>query len=188
CEFHRRYEAYTMKKEVFLSNPENKKGLIKMLSESLRNKVCKVLQADGDADLLIAKTAVASSETKPTTLVGDDTDLLILLCYYTDLDNYDLVFRPEPKAKAKQQRTWHMKKVKAELGEDVCNNIFFIHAFLGCDTTSRIFGIGKGVTLKKFEESTSFRKQAKVFTNSNSSVEDVVKAGENALLLILLKA
>ena len=40
-----------------------------------------VLQADGDADLLI-KTTVESSQTKKTVHVGDNTDLIVLLCYY----------------------------------------------------------------------------------------------------------
>ena len=35
-----------------------------------------------DADVDIAKTAVAAAETKPTTLIGEDTNLLILLLYY----------------------------------------------------------------------------------------------------------
>lgn len=30
----------------------------------------------------------------------------------------------------------------------MCNNIFFIHAILGCDTTSRLHGIGKGTSEK----------------------------------------
>ena len=40
-----------------------------------------------------------------------------------------------------------MKVLKEKLGQDVCNKIFFIHAILGCDTTSRLHGIGKGTSL-----------------------------------------
>jgi hypothetical protein len=36
-------------------------------------------QAPSDADLLIAATAVQSSITRPTIILGEDTDLLILL-------------------------------------------------------------------------------------------------------------
>ena len=35
--------------------------------------------AKQDADVLIVQTTVASAQTKHTTLVGDDTDLLVLL-------------------------------------------------------------------------------------------------------------
>ena len=78
-----------------------------------------------------------------------------------------------------------MKKVKSELGKEICENIFFVRAFLGCDTTSRIFGIGKGTIVKKFVESRNLRQQAEVFNTSNASVDDIVKAGENALVEVL---
>ena len=34
--------------------------------------------------------------------------------------------------------------IKEALGVTVCNNILFIHAIAGCDTTSSLFGTGKG--------------------------------------------
>ena len=108
----------------------------------------------GNADLLIVKTAVETAKGKHTTLVGDDTDLIVLLCYYYSVTSCDLVFKPEPKANARR-RVWAMKRVKTKLGEDVCANIFFIHALLGCDTNSRIFGNGKGAALKKFPNSST---------------------------------
>ena len=80
---------------------------------------------------------------------------------------------------------WEMKKVRSELGEEICENILFIHAFLGCDTTSRIFGIGKGTIVQTFVESQNLGQQAEVFNTSNASVDDIVKAGENALVEIL---
>ena len=67
----------TMKKDSFLSNAENKKRFIAMLRWYLAEDGCETLQAVGDADILIAKTAVASAAMHPTALVGDDTDLLV---------------------------------------------------------------------------------------------------------------
>ena len=57
------------------------------------------LQAEGDADVLIVKTAIDSAVTHPTVLVGDDTDPLVLLCYHTKAEGKDLYFRPEARAK-----------------------------------------------------------------------------------------
>ena len=125
-----------------------------------------------------------SFQTKKTVHVGDNTDLIVLLCYYAKSKNHDLIFRPDPKPRSKQQVS-KIKKVKSELGEEICDNIFFVHAFLGCDTTSRIFGIGKGTIVKKFVESRNLRQQAEVFNTSNASVDDIVKAGENALVEVL---
>ncbi len=71
----------TMKKETFLANSTNKQQFINMPSGYLE-KMCAVYHASGDTDLLIVQKAMESSSTTDTVLVGDDTDLLILLCYH----------------------------------------------------------------------------------------------------------
>ena len=77
-----------------------------------------------------------------------------------------------------------MKVLKEKQGQDVCNNIFFIHAILGCDTTSGLHGVGKGTSLKKFYESHHFRNQAKVFNNASASKKEVIEADEKALVCL----
>ena len=139
----------TAKKDVFLANTENKKRFIAMLQRHLSESGCHTLQAEGDVDVLIVKTAVDAAVTHPTVLVEDDTDLLVLHCYHTKADGNDLDFRPEPKANSRESRFWNMLKVKAELGRAVFRNMLFLHAILGCDTTSRPYGIGKDASLKK---------------------------------------
>ena len=132
----------TLKKDNFLANPKNKQPFINMLSRFLQEENCPTYHAEGDADVLIVKTAVESARERNTVLVGDDTDLLVLLCFYTRSDSFDLYFKPEPKANSRR-RVWNMKKVKEQLGDDVCHDLLFLHAILGCDTTSRVHGIGK---------------------------------------------
>ena len=51
------------------------------------------------ADLVIINKAVESSRTVDTALEGDDTDLLILLCYHAELDVLDLFFPTRIKSK-----------------------------------------------------------------------------------------
>ena len=92
-----------------------------------------------------------------------DTDLLVLLCYYTiPVGGCERYIKPETKANSGKTRVWNIKKVKEQWGADVCGNILFIHAILGCDTKSRdrLHGIGKGASLKKFVSSPYFRQQA----------------------------
>jgi len=55
---------------------------------------------------------------------------------------------------------------------------------LGCDTTSRLYGIGKGISLSKFKASSMFHEQAKVFNSDSASTCDEVDAGEKALILV----
>ena len=71
-----------VKKEEFLANKVNKQKFILHLGERLQQSGCTVNHAEGDADLLIAQTAIQSARSLSTVLVGDDTDLLVLLCFY----------------------------------------------------------------------------------------------------------
>ena len=93
--------SVTLKKDNFLSNPKNKQRFLSMLSKALQNVGGITHHADCDADLIIVKTAVESARTSTTVLVGDDTEMLVLLCYHASEDGYDLYFRPEPKANAR---------------------------------------------------------------------------------------
>ena len=70
-----------VKKEEFLKNKENKQVFIDMLGEKLEQFGHQVMSASGDADLLIAKTAVEATSKSDTVLVGEGTDLLVLLCF-----------------------------------------------------------------------------------------------------------
>ncbi|WAR03769.1 hypothetical protein MAR_010327 [Mya arenaria] len=174
----------TMKKEEFLANSTNKQQFINMLSGHLQKNTCQTFHAPGDADLLIVQEAVESATTRNTVLIGDDTDLLILLIYHTNLDTHDLLFKPEPKKSTKNPRVWNIKVLKQQLGPSLCTHMLFMHAILGCDTTSRLYGIGKGAAIKKIITSNVFRLEATVFGTSSASTADVVAAGENALVCL----
>ena len=84
-------------------------------------------------------------------------------------------------ANTRSARIWHMKKVKEQLGKEVCRNLLFLQANTGCDTTLHLYGVGKAAVLKKFEKVLSFKEQANVLS-SHSAVSDVVTAGEKALV------
>ena len=174
----------SLKKKDFLSNQENKQRFINLLAEKLRIAGCNVLQAPGDADLLIVQTAVQEARTRTTVLVGDDTDLLVLLIYHGQMDASDLFFIPEPKQRSNKRRVWNIKNTKSALGLGVCTHILFAHALLGCDTTSRIHGLGKPVALRKIKTDEHFRNQASVFANSSATTDEVMLAGERALVSI----
>ena len=83
-----------------------------------------VIQNDGDADCQIVQTTFNKSETRTITLIGEDTDLLIILLYHQ-----------KPNTKSVY----------------LCVlNCFLSTLFSGYDTTSRIHGIGKKALLQKF--------------------------------------
>ena len=66
----------------------------------------------------------------------------------------------------------------------MCSYILFAHAVLGCDTTPRVFGIGKKHAIIKLKGDQSFIKHAKVFLSENANRSEVVEAGEHALVLL----
>ena len=126
------------KKEDILSNKDQKQRFIRMLCQSLGHVGCETRHAKGDADVLIVETIVQSAMSCETTPVGDDTDLLVLLCVHVKEDYCEVFFTPEVSSGTK-------KSPRA-----VCNNVLFAHAILCCDTTSRVFSMGKGLALKHY--------------------------------------
>ena len=54
----------------------------------------------------------------------------------------------------------------------------------GCDTTSRLFGIGKAAGFKLVKENETFREQAEVFRSVNSSKDQVIADGEKAMTIV----
>ena len=60
------------------------------------------------------------------------------------------------------------------------------HTLLGCDTISSILGIGKGASLKAYNQSRYFLEQVDLFAKSSMIIEtiseQITSASENALL------
>ena len=171
------------RKDQFLANGINKQRFINHLSEKLNQVGCSTVQANGDADLLIVQTAVSCTASKPTVVIGEDTDLLVLLCFHGDMDGCDLYFHSEVKSTGKKQRIWDIKSTKNRLGLDTCKLLPVVHAISGCHTTSRLFGVGKSNALKRLTND-RFTRQARIFLDENATKDDVIQAGENALLVL----
>ena len=173
----------TAAKDLFLNDATNKQRFVENLGQDLEAAGCKVFYASADADVLIVQKALESSDVQDTILVGDDTDLLVLAIYHSKNSTYKLIFAPELKKNAKQ-RIWDISKVKKDLGMFSCKHILFQHAFLGCDTTSRLFGIGKGSILKKFKANSALQQAADVFDSTSSTLGEIESAGEKAMVAI----
>ena len=59
---------------------------------------------------------------------------------------------------------------------------FFTCSTIGCDTTSRLYDIGKATSLKKLKSSKPFQKVAKIFAVEPASPKDICAAGKQALV------
>ena len=106
----------------------------------------------------------------------------ILLFRYELIYSKDIFFVPEPKKNSKH-RVWDIKQVKTDLGSFTCKNILFLHSLLGCDTTSRLYGIGKGTSLKKFKGNVVLQQAARCFDSPHLTHAQIQSAGENSLIV-----
>ena len=111
------------KKDVFLNNEENKQRFIHFLSDKLERAGCDTNHAVNAADVLIIKAAVVSAHTKTTAVIGDDTDLLVLLLYLTDASTHDL-----SGSRTKAIFNMSIQKSKQLLDPRVSQHILFLHA------------------------------------------------------------
>lgn len=83
------------------------------------------MQSEGDADLLIVQTAI---EKDKVAIVGDDTDLLVLLVHYAP-DSKDIWFLRPGKA-GKCDKHTELKTLKARVGQ-FRDTILAFHALTG---------------------------------------------------------
>lgn len=173
-----------VRKDRFLANSSNKQCFIDMLSDYLNRAGCQTKHAKGDADLLIVQTAINEAHNRDIVVVADDTDILVLLCYYVTRECKQVTMRPEPKRLTVNPRVWNIQAAQSALGGLLCKNLLFIHALLGCDTTSQLYGIGKKKGLQILKNNSTFVAAADTFNNPSAAVIDVVAAGEKALVAV----
>ena len=143
------------KKSDFLENQANKQRFVSYLRELLQSQLCTVIQADGDADLMIVAHAMESAKSSKTVVVADDTDILVLLCSSATNTSHPIHLQPSHRIKTKigvKKRMWHIQHTMKSLGS-LSELLPVIHAISGCDTTSRPFGLGKRSVFQKFKKS-----------------------------------
>ncbi len=165
-----------MKKKSFLANQTNKQRFLNLLGSELEKESdIQVLHSSSDADYDIVQSACTMSASKSVVVVGEDTDLLILLLYhYTREDHKDMYMQTATKL-------INLHVMQDTIGHDLAYSLLFIHSLSGCDTTSRPYGIGKVQALEKYK---LLVEHAKVFMAPDQSYAEIEKAGQKALAVI----
>lgn len=91
---------------------------------------CPVLHADDDADLIVdTAVQVGTESASPIVVIGEDTDILVLLCYHDSTSDQNLYFMSDSKTGTKKRRIWNNGNTRQVLGEEICQLLPFIHAF-----------------------------------------------------------
>jgi len=94
-----------------------------------------VFNALGDADVDILKAAMEASRLHTTTLIREDTDLLVFLRYYAQEDTMALFFKSDRTKPDGSFKVYDINRPKDILGHYMCSQLLFIHSMTGCDTT-----------------------------------------------------
>ena len=119
-------------------------------------------------------------------MIGEDTDLLLLLLFYSAKNDssFKLRFRSDRENKKQAKTVYDIHRYRDILGHDRCSVLLFIHAFTGCDTTSQFCGIGKGTSFKTLIDHKDVPKLAKIFSTVVSTCQDIEEAGEATSLIL----
>ena len=166
----------------FLGNPHNKQGLIKLVSEGLHAAGVTVKQAVGDADTVIVSTALhLARQTEPVTVIGTDTDILVMLVARASSDMN--IFQISPGHSKVPPKVYNVSAIQKALGV-VKSSLLFLHAVTSCDTTSAPYQQGKKKAYKVLNSNDQLRETVAVFNVPGTDAEEIAEAGEKFLLAL----
>ncbi|GBM96679.1 hypothetical protein AVEN_69287-1 [Araneus ventricosus] len=166
-------------KEKLLENECNKKRFIELLKKALQKANICVQQAVEDADLTIVNTAISVvPQYDYVRVVGEDIDLLVLLTALAS--THSNVFYQ----KFGRGKTPDSYYSTTSFNHKFTNELLFIHAISGCDTTSALFGQSKNKFISLFLKHEELLNAAATFLNPQATTEQVTGAGENVLVAL----
>ena len=166
-------------KESFFANKNNKQSFINMLSDAMEERNIPVVHAKGDADQLIAKTALDLAKEFTTQVVAEDTDIFQLLVSQLNPNSKGL-YMVTDKQNAKNP-CLDIKAIKSKLDNDCAEYLPVLHAISGCDTTSRPFNIGKTTVWNKKDQIITV---AGPFLSPTATPEEIEEAGKKIFCLL----
>jgi hypothetical protein len=87
-----------------MSNSHNKQAFINMLYGKLNEHDIRYKNAVDDADLLISQTAVDCALSSEVIVIGEDTDLLVLLIHHVNQQCKRVIFKSDTMAINKKMK------------------------------------------------------------------------------------
>ena len=110
---------FTLLKEDFLSNLTNKEQFIHLIGDKLTTDGCTVNFAEEDADVEIVKASLDASLTNDVTLIGEDTDLLVVLLLHfgEDEPEFKLYFPSDRENRKKENIIYDVNHYSDILGK-----------------------------------------------------------------------
>jgi len=132
-----------------------------ILREKLENENFIVKQAIEDADTLIVRSSIEiANSAECVIMVGEDTDLLVLLTALSPSSCTNIYFLKPGKGKL-DNLCYSAENFK--YSKHVKDNILFLHAFSGRDTTSAFFRKGKIQFVKLLDKTKELQDIVSIF-------------------------
>ena len=94
-----------------------------------------IFEATAGTDTLIAKASVQEARNESDIVAhAEDVDILCLLMHHCNSVLGEVFFQIFKKTNERRQ-TWRVKDINQNVDECILNNILFLYAWSGCDTT-----------------------------------------------------
>lgn len=134
-----------------------------------------------DADTGIVNMAIDKiKDYDSTEIIGEDIDLLVILTGLSQ-DKSNIFFRKPGRGKTPEAL---YSPASLKCGRSVAENILFLHAFSGCDTTSCLFNVGKSRFITTLQKHPELQSVVKIFQHKHVDPEELVSAGERFLVAL----
>ena len=92
-----------------------------MLSEFLFSNGIRTENAEADVDAMIAKTGIVLAENYPTIIIGEDTDVLVLLLFHSSAKTTLHYKSDQSNRRANTLKVCDISKTKKLLGDQLCH-------------------------------------------------------------------
>ena len=92
-----------------------------MLSVFLFSNGIRSENAEADVDVMIAKTGIVLAENYPTIIIGEDTDVLVLLLFHSSTNTTLHSKSDQSNRRANTSKVWDISKTKKLLGDQLCH-------------------------------------------------------------------
>ncbi|XP_057656427.1 uncharacterized protein LOC130893976 [Diorhabda carinulata] len=164
----------TMPQEKFLGNMKNKIRLISMLKDNFAEAGIHTKQAQEDADTVIVTTAMdLAQQHNCVVIVGEDVNLLVIMISRCRDVNSNIYFLKPGKGAVSQL----IFSPDCHPDQSISDNILFLHAMGGCDTTSASFKVGKMRFLQTLKKNPALTKTIQIFKDPTAHADAVINAG-----------
>ena len=173
--------ALSFSKDKFLSNDTNKQNIINLIGKILQIAGYNVVFSQEDADVDIVLAAIKESHYQNVTVVGEDTDLLILLLYYySKQSDFQLLFQSDKHAKTKDVIKHNINFIATCWGLIYAEHYYFCIVLLVAIQPQT-----KSTSFKLFLYNPRLLQLASIFLKPDQSSDDIKNATVAIAMMIL---